>query len=266
MGCVQTKGKVGSAEAPVNKTLLTSKQHRKGKGTVTKKGARVPSKLDDASVESALSKDAMTHHTDALAQSPTRKDFNAPNDNPLLIPLPPTAGFSQSGPQSFPNHTSLVKSNEANKPVSTVESDRKHLGNVKEKEFTPLTFHSSLSAQTITSDSYVKPASIYSGLSASTTFTFAPAQSSRKLAVVSEEREETKSVDSASTKRMFAIPEVPEAGVLLENALHSVVDASENLWNRAHATCNGSDGTLDENGDAFKSLRTKKLSRARACC
>lgn len=257
MGCVQTKGKNCSVEAPVNKTLLISEQRRKVKGTV-------PVKRDDTSSESALSKDAMTYHSDVLAHSSTGKDFDAIHSNPVLIyPLPPTAAFPRPDAVSLPRNTSLVKSNEAKIPASTIESERKHLASVKEKEF--------LSTQTIPSDSYVIPASVHSSLSASTTFTFAPAQSFpaqsfQKLPVVSEELDGTTNNDSAYMKPMFGIPEAPEAAGLLENALHSVVDAGENLWNRAHATCNGSDSSFDEYRDASTSLRTKKFSRAGACC
>jgi hypothetical protein len=167
---------------------------------------------------------------------------------------------------------------------------------VVDKKFETQALHSSLPATPILESSPV-PASFKSNISGATTFTFDAGQSSHggsfksnnsvgtaftfgpgqssyalgsKLQVVTEEEpvEVDQTRDNASwCKRCDAtIPEAPGIAVALEQALHSVVDAGEDLWKMAHSSCKTADSVLDENGDSYTSLRTNKSQRGGACC
>jgi len=285
MGCVHTKGEGNPVGAPERRTLLTSKPRRIVEdSTATKKETSASTKLDDTFIGSSSEEEFI--EIDVLTPSPIRNDFVATDMIPSLIyPLPPTATFQRSDANTSSNNTSHIareiglmsRSGGTNQSLMVealhgkieMESERKCIGVVKEKTCDMEPLHSSVSFQT--ADFPFKPGSVRSNISASTIFTFAPPQSSyaldSKLAVLTEEELEGSKDNAFEHKcREAAMPEAPDIALALEHALHSVVEASEHLWNRAHSTCTGADGVLDENGEACALPRTKKTWVGGACC
>jgi hypothetical protein len=269
MGCVHTK-KRDNVEAPERQTLLTSRpRHTAENVDKIEEDSSASSKINKASIRSSPMEDSTTCETEVLTPSATKNDFVATDLIPSLIyPLPPTATF----PRPLPPTATSPKSTNIESAVRSMSGSGGNLASlslaalhekiavvpdsiVKERMPDMETMRSSISAQT--ADSCVKAGSVRSNLSASTTFTFAPPQSSHaidsKLAVVTEEELDASCDTSQHKRRDSAIPEAPGLALALEHALHSVVGAGERLW----VTCSGVDSAHEEDVDEIGMLWRK---------
>mmetsp|Transcript_81739 Transcript_81739/g.128699 ORF Transcript_81739/g.128699 Transcript_81739/m.128699 type:complete len:312 (-) Transcript_81739:270-1205(-) len=273
MGCVHTK-KRDNVEALGRQTLLTSRpRHKAENDDKIEEDSSASSKLNKVSIRSSPMEDSTTCETDGLTRSATKHDFVATDLIPsLLFPLPPTATITRPLPPTatLPTIATSPQNTNIENAVRSLSGSGGNLASlslaalhekiavvpdsiVKERMPDMETLRSSISAQT--ADSCVKPGSVRSNLSASTTFTFAPPQSSHaidgKLAVVTEEELDATHDTSQHKRRDSAIPDAPDLALALENALHSVVGVGECLW----VTCSGVDSAHEEDADEIGLLR-----------